>query len=54
MRQKKLKLSSTKDKGFTKGEWVELVGMVIVMLIFAALAMALLTALLKIMTEVAG
>lgn len=54
MRQKKLKLSSTKDRGFTKWEWVELVGMIIVLLIFAALAMALFTALLKLMIEVAG
>lgn len=54
MRQKKLKLSNTKDRGFTKLEWVELVGMIIVMLIFAALAMALFTALLKLMIEIAG
>lgn len=54
MRQKKLKLSSTKDRGFTKLEWVELIGMVIVLLIFAALAMALFTAVLKLMIEIAG
>lgn len=53
MRQKKLKLSDTKDRGFTKADWVELFGLILALLLLASLAFALFTALLKVMIEVA-
>lgn len=54
MKQNKLKLTDTEDRGFKPSEWVELVGMVLALVIFAAVALALFTAVLKLMTEIAG
>jgi flagellar biosynthesis protein FlhB len=54
MKQNKLKLTNTEDRGFKPSEWVELVGMVLALIIFAAVALALFTAVLKLMTEIAG
>lgn len=54
MKHNKLKLTNTEDRGFKPSEWAELVGMVLALVIFAALAIALFTAVLKLMMEIAG
>lgn len=54
MKHNKLKLTDIEDQGFKLSDWVELVGMVLALVVFAAIALALFTAMLKIMTELAG
>lgn len=54
MKHNKLKMTDTEDKGFKLGEWIEFFGLIVALLVFAVTGLALFTAVLKLMLEVAG
>lgn len=54
MKHNKLKLTDTDDRGFKPGDWLELGGLILALLIFTVLGFSVLVAVLKLMTEIAG
>lgn len=54
MKHNKLKLTDTEDRGFKLGDWIELAGLILALLVFAVLGFSVFVAVLKLMTELAG
>lgn len=54
MKHNKLKLTDTEDRGFKLGDWIELAGLILALLVFAVLGFSVFVAVLKLMTEMAG